>query len=151
MRNSFFSFSFSFGFLQVPSTLQQSFFSWKKNRENKVTTLPSCVEGPSDVLRTVNSVSFPPSLCATGNLRAKRNSSEFQVIKDSKRRIHRLHSLSVMSRRHWKEQKPSSCSCSWLHIAPETELGNILSLHTPGCYLEQYKETKCGEPVAIPL
>lgn len=139
--------------------LHQSFLSWKKNKEIKATTLSQCVKGSYRLSKTVVSVSFPPLLSTNRKLRAKRKPLEFQVNKHSNRKIHQLqHSLakspsqpsaSVTSRRSPKKRRTRS-SC-WLHVSPETELESILSLHSPVYYLKQFKETRCGEPLDIPL
>lgn len=146
--------------LQVPSTLEQSFLSWKKNKEIKAAaTLHSCVEGSSNFMKTVDSVIFPPLPIANRSLRAKRKPIEFQVNKHSDRKAHRLQNTSARklsqpsayttSRRSCMEQRTRSAS--WLHTSPETELEFLLSLHTPIHYLEQFEETKLCEPLTIPL
>lgn len=144
--------------LQVPSLLQQSFFSWKKNRSMAKATLPSCTESPGGLPQRVDLVSFHAVPVTKEKMIPKSQSIKFQVNNHSNKRIHRLRSLShtklhpsasVKPKRNTKQQRARSHT--WLHMEPESDLDNILSLHTPVHHLEQFKETNYGEPLSLPL
>lgn len=122
---------------QVPSSLQQSFLSWKNGKSIAKVTSPSFVKEPEVSCQTINFVSFPRVCGTNGNLKSNIQHIEFQAKSFSNKRC-QLHSLSrILSksspsgklRRSAKEQRRRSHS--WLHIAPKTELDSVLSLHTP--------------------
>ncbi|KAL5580250.1 hypothetical protein UlMin_012692 [Ulmus minor] len=140
----------------VPTWLQQSFSLWKKTRPMAKPNPPSHVQCQGGL--TVGSVSFPPMLSTKGKLIAKSQTPEFRAKTNSSGRTAQLHSLSrllsrtsdfVKPRRSTKHERAKSHP--WLHMAPESELEGILSLQIPVHYLNQNKETKCGESFAIPL
>ncbi|PON46014.1 MORN motif [Parasponia andersonii] len=139
----------------VPFLLQQSFFSWKKNRSMAKATLPSCTESPSGLPQRVDLVSLPGT---KEKLIPKGQSIEFRTNNPPNGRISRLRSLSHMKshpsasvKQNGNTKQQRARSHTWLHMTPESELDNILSLHTPVHYLEQFKETKCGEPLSVSI
>ncbi|KAH7561183.1 hypothetical protein JRO89_XS10G0186400 [Xanthoceras sorbifolium] len=135
----------------VPSRLQQSFYSWKQGRLplRPATSSFIEVEDPKQHLVTVNSVSFPLVVSQKGRMRAivqshnkyqNRNpSNEKKSQFQSSSQILSCHLASVSLKRAPKASRPHSQS--WTHGADKCDLDSILSLQTPICYLESYKDT----------
>jgi hypothetical protein len=137
--------------------LQQSFLSWKEARSMQRAAPPTCVEGPSGRLRTVDSVSFPPVFSSKGRLKAGQTLGKVQVRSHSSGRLSQLRSLSrILSHSSASGNsktslaEPRSSSSCWLHRAPVRDSDRILSLQTPMHYLEPYRETICDMPVSFP-
>ncbi|KAH9660129.1 protein TIC100 [Citrus sinensis] len=143
----------------IPSRLQQSFLSWKRGRLPLKQTTP-CVGDWKDDLVHVDSVSFPLVLSEKRSLTAKMQTHRnFQTRNHANQRTSQLHSLSRILTRPSASVSPKQVllkaarphSESQLLVTPECEFDNILSLHTPMCYLESYTDTIGIEPHRIAL
>ncbi|EXB37425.1 hypothetical protein L484_003295 [Morus notabilis] len=141
------SLSFATGSLVsgVPSLLQQSFLSWKKRRSMVKATPPLCAECRIGFLQRPGSVSFPLVFGSKGKLITESQTPVLQSKNRSHGRIRRLRSLSQIPSHPSVPVTPKGSrklraarNHAWLHIAPESELDTILSLHTPVHYLEQH-------------
>ncbi|KAM6595390.1 hypothetical protein CsatA_005914 [Cannabis sativa] len=137
----------------VPSMLQQSFFSWKKNRSTTKATLPSCTDKPVALSQRVDSVRFHQVLSTKEKLTGKSQAIVLRAKNSPNGRIRRLHSLKSHPSANMKPKRNTEQerrrSHTWLQ--PESELDNILSLHSPVPYLEHLKETEYGKPLSMSL
>ncbi|XWS28620.1 hypothetical protein CRYUN_Cryun25bG0086300 [Craigia yunnanensis] len=130
----------------VPSTLRQSILSLKQGRLPLKLHPPSSVENSNDLLKTFDSVSFPPVLVHKGRLRAfKPDHQKFQPQKHSSGQKSQLHSLckilscpSATDNTRSSLRRPRKHNHFELHAAPKEYSDSILSLHIPVCYLESY-------------
>lgn len=134
--------------LQIPLRLQQSFLSLKQGRLPLKLTTP-CVGDRKDDVVNVDSVSFPLVLGQKRSLRSKMQTHHnFQTRNHTNQRTSQLHSLSRILTRSSASVSPKQVlkaarahSESQLLVTSECEFDNILSLHTPMCYLDSYTDT----------
>ncbi|XP_017983535.1 PREDICTED: protein TIC 100 [Theobroma cacao] len=134
----------------VPSMLQQSILSLKQCRLPLKPHPPSSVENPNDLLKTIDSVSFPPVLPHKGSLRAFNQAHQkVQPQKCSNGRMSQLHSLckilkcpSATANTRSNPKKPRKHNSFGPRAALEECSDSILSLHIPVYYLESYTDTK---------
>lgn len=144
--------------LQVPSRLQQSLLAWKNSRGVPKTSTSSCHEASCGILKTVDSVSFPPVVGPKVYLKAiKQRCLSFQPKIPSTRRLSQLRSSSQISSHHSASMNIRTSpremrlrNNSWPHPAPERESDSILSFHTPWYHLKPNEETIRGEPLPLP-
>ncbi|XP_022755939.1 protein TIC 100 [Durio zibethinus] len=135
----------------VPSTLQQSILSLKQGRLPQKSHPSLIVENSSDLLKAIDSVSFPPVHGHKGRLRAfKQDHQKFQPQNHSSGQKSQLHSLckilscplATTANTRSSLQKPSKHNHLGLHAVPKEYSDCILSLHVPVCCLESYTDTK---------
>ncbi|XP_031275715.1 protein TIC 100-like isoform X1 [Pistacia vera] len=122
----------------VPSRLQQSFLLWKEGRLLPKPTTP-CIQDHKYHPVPVDTVHFPSVLSHKGSLKAMIQAHQkFQPRNRSNGRSH-LHSASVGPKRVVKAARAHTHS--WLHAAPDLDVDQILSLHTPIYFFKSYTDT----------
>ncbi|XVF05238.1 hypothetical protein REPUB_Repub05bG0154900 [Reevesia pubescens] len=132
----------------VPSTLRQTILSLKQGTSPLKSHPPSSVENSNDLLKTIDSVSFPPVLGHKGRLRAfKQDHQKFQPQHRSSGQKSQLRSCKILScpsataNTRSSLKGPRKHNHFKLHAATKEYLDSILSLHIPVCYLESYADT----------